>query len=292
MIVTKWIFPSRKSGIAGEKNFQAIYLDPTSVRLYVTFVTLFLIGIALVASPRQTSSSTLTFDAATLKETPPDDYQLGTFFTYAGGRMYLRGCTLQLLIFNAYKVQPFQVLNAPAWVQEIRYSIDAVPPPIPKLANYNPSNPKVIPPDEALTMLQNLLADRFQLKVHEEIKDGPGYAIVRGDRPLRLDQPADKTERPVVTYMKVNPTPYRQGINSSMADLASSIARDLKQPVLDQTGIAGSFDFKFDWVPDPSDPTPGGYLFDAIQPIGLKLKPIKVPVRYIVVDHVEKPRPD
>jgi len=206
--------------------------------------------------------------------------------------MYLRGCTLQLLIFNAYKVQPFQILNMPAWVQEIRYSIDAVPPPIPKLANYNPSNPKLTPPDEELTMLQALLADRFELKVHEELKDGPGYALVRGDRPLRLNSPADKNERPVVTYMNVPPSPYRQGINSSMADLASFIAPDLKAPVLDQTGISGSFDFKFDWVPDRSDPTPGGYLFNAIQQIGLKLKPIKVPVRYIVLDHVEKPRLD
>lgn len=261
------------------------------MRLYLTFGALFLAGIAIAASPPQTPS-TLTFEAATLKETPAADGQMGTFFTYAGGRMYLRGCTLQLLIFNAYKVQPFQILNAPAWVQETRYSIDAVPPPIPKLANYNPSNPKLIPPDEELIMLEALLADRFRLKVHDEMKDGPAYAIVRGDRPLRLNQPADKNERPVVMYMKVEPTPYRQGINSSMADLAASIARDLKQPVQDQTGITGSFDFKFDWVSDPSDPTPGGYLFGAIQQIGLKLKPIKVPVRYIVVDHVEKPRLD
>lgn len=261
------------------------------MRLYLAFLTLFLVGIVVAASPRQ-APSTLSFDAATLKETAADDYQMGTFFTYAGGRMYLRGCTLQLLIFNAYKAQPFQILNAPGWAQETRYSIDAVPPSIPKLANYNPSNPKLIPPDEELTMLQAFLADRFQLKVHEELKDGPGYAIVRGDRPLRLNEPADKTARPVVTYMNVPPAPYRQGINSSMADLASSIARDLKAPVVDQTGIAGAFDFKLDWVSDPSDPAPGGYLFNSIQQIGLKLKPIKVPVRYIVVDHVEKPRLD
>ncbi|HEY2383531.1 MAG TPA: TIGR03435 family protein [Terriglobia bacterium] len=259
--------------------------------LCLTFGALFLVGVAVAALPSQTTS-TLIFDAASLKETPPADGQVGTFFTYAGGRMYLRGCTLQLLIFEAYKVQPFQILNAPAWVQETRYSIDAVPPPIPKLADYHPSNPKLIPPDEELTMLQALLADRFQLKVHEEMKDGPGYAIIRGDRPLRLNEPADKTERPVVTLVNAGTSFYRQGINSSMADLASFIARDLKEPVLDQSGIAGSYDFKFDWVPDPSDTTPGGYLFAAIQQIGLQLKAIKVPVQYIVIDHVEKPRLD
>jgi uncharacterized protein (TIGR03435 family) len=44
--------------------------------------------------------------------------------------------------------------------------------------------------------------------------------------------------------------------------------------------------------PDPADPTPSGYLFQAIQQIGLKLKPVKVPARNIVVDHADKPNVD
>jgi hypothetical protein len=87
-----------------------------------------LIGLLNVPSMPAQAPSSLTFEAATLKEQPRDDYQVGTFFTYAGGRMTLRGCTLQFLIWNAYKVQPFEVLNGPAWTNEIRYNIEAVRP--------------------------------------------------------------------------------------------------------------------------------------------------------------------
>jgi uncharacterized protein (TIGR03435 family) len=41
-----------------------------------------------------------------------------------------------------------------------------------------------------------------------------------------------------------------------------------------------------------ADPAPSGYLFQAIQQIGLKLKPIKIPARNIIVDQAEKPTLD
>lgn len=254
-----------------------------------------LIGLLCVPSMRAQAPSNLTFEAATLKEQPPDDGQVGTFFTYAGGRMTLRGCTLQFLIWNAYKVQSFQVLNAPAWANETRYNIEAVPPRISILDNYKPSNPKFIPPDVELTMLQKFLGERFHLKVHEELRDASGYAIIRGDRALRLNEPADKTARPVVVYGVPgggDTAFYRQGFNASMADLSEFLSRDLRAPVADQTGIQGSYDFRFEFTPDPSDPTPGGYVFQAIQQIGLKLKPIKIPARNIIVDQAEKPMVD
>jgi uncharacterized protein (TIGR03435 family) len=144
-------------------------------------------------------------------------------------------------------------------------------------------------------MLQNFLADRFHLRLHDEMKEAPGYAIIRGDRPLRLNEPADKTARPVVIHGVPgagNTAFYRQGFNASMADVARFFSTDLRAPVVDQTGIQGSYDFKFEFTPDPSDPTPSGYLFQALQQIGLKLKPVKVPARNIVVDHADKPKVD
>jgi len=249
-----------------------------------------LAAIAVSATGRQVMPN-LSFDAATLKQT--DDSEGGVFLTYPGGRVTVKGLTLKMLIVEAYNIQQFQVLNAPAWVDEIRYHIDAVPPAIPKLANYNPSNPKVTPPDEVLEMLRNFLADRFHLKTHEETTDGPGYALVRGDKPLRLNEPKDKNAYPVFAGGRTDTVPaqfYRRGINVSMAGLASSLSSTLAAPVVDQTGIVGSFDFQFDYAPDPSNPSPGAYLFSAMEPIGLKLKSAKVPSRKIVVDHVEKPK--
>jgi uncharacterized protein (TIGR03435 family) len=197
-----------------------------------TFLSLAAWIVTLAAPSSGQTQASATFEAATLRETPPHDPSgIGYFRTYAGGRMMIRGCTLRDLIWHAYKVQAFQVLNAPAWALQTFYSIEAVPPRIPTLASYHPTDPKSAPPDEELVMLQNFLSERFHLKVHEEMKEGPAYALLRADRLLRLNEPADNTVRPLVTFN----TPdvpggsfFRQGFNVSMADLAAVLSRDLK----------------------------------------------------------------
>ena len=78
----------------------------------------------------------------------------------------------------------------------------------------------------------------------------------------------------------------------------------LDRPVVDQTGIAGTFDFNLKWTPDESqfsalglhaptavdNPNAPPPLFEAIQEqVGLKLEPQKIPAEVIVVDHAERP---
>ncbi len=78
----------------------------------------------------------------------------------------------------------------------------------------------------------------------------------------------------------------------------------LDRPVVDQSGLAGRYDFTLTWTPDetqfgglgarvppPSDnaSAPPG-LFTAIQEqLGLRLDSTKAPVEILVVDRVEKP---
>ena len=76
------------------------------------------------------------------------------------------------------------------------------------------------------------------------------------------------------------------------------------RPVIDETGIAGKFDFRLEWTPDPSlDPahaasqTPpsdaGISVFTALPPqLGLKLESTKGPVKVLVVDSAQKGSPD
>jgi len=67
----------------------------------------------------------------------------------------------------------------------------------------------------------------------------------------------------------------------------------LDRPVVDETGIAGRYDFVLRWSPDDSitdfpNSAPG--LFTAVQEqLGLKLEPVKGPADVYVIDHVEKP---
>lgn len=93
--------------------------------------------------------------------------------------------------------------------------------------------------------------------------------------------------------------------DASMTDFATLMQRNvLDRPVVDQTGLAGRYDFNLNWTPDdsqfqgmgakPSPPTDSGNtppnLYTAIQEqIGLKLDATRALAEVLVIDHVEKP---
>lgn len=80
----------------------------------------------------------------------------------------------------------------------------------------------------------------------------------------------------------------------------------LGQPVINQTGLTGKYDFTLNWAPDPgtfttgpggaasqdapaSDPQGSTFLEAVGDQLGLKLKPGKDPVKVLVIDHVSRP---
>ena len=76
-----------------------------------------------------------------------------------------------------------------------------------------------------------------------------------------------------------------------MAQLASTLAGQVRHPVSDDTGLKGKYDFTLKWImggalsPDDTGPT----LFAALQQqLGLKLEPGKTMIDIFVVDHIEK----
>jgi uncharacterized protein (TIGR03435 family) len=73
------------------------------------------------------------------------------------------------------------------------------------------------------------------------------------------------------------------------------------RPLVDRTGLAGTFDFSIEWSPAPGElPTPGATpddtgptFLEALQEqLGLKLESTKGPKDAIVVDHIEEPSPN
>jgi uncharacterized protein (TIGR03435 family) len=90
--------------------------------------------------------------------------------------------------------------------------------------------------------------------------------------------------------------------------LTQALSSQLGRPVIDRTGLTGSYDFKLEWTPDPGQsgpfggggppgadapppPDPNGpSLFTAVQEqLGLRLESQKGPVEMLVIDRVEKP---
>jgi uncharacterized protein (TIGR03435 family) len=228
------------------------------------------------------------------------------------GQVTIRNYTLFHIIRNAYGVQPFQIVTgerAPDWLDRDRWNIVAKPPDGTK------------GDQQRITMLQNLLADRFTLVVTRETREMPVYALVvaRADgrlgpqlRPSNDECGALRAARAAGSPAASLPNPSRgfcgtRAGNGSvatsgvpLADFARNLAPMTGRFVVDRTGLTGPYDLDVKWTPDqvaanaPAGAlTDGTSLFAAIQEqLGLKLEPQRAPVDVVVVESAERPVED
>jgi len=238
------------------------------------------------------------FDVATIK--PFGKRGIAGVLTYPGGRVVAGHMNLRMLLMFACDVQPFQVAGGPPWIDSDYFNIEAKPPDSSPSARLNPPNPKLPMSDEQRQMLLALLIERFQLKFHVESREGPVYLLQRGTGDPKLDPPKDPNTFPWVGGLEGGAITWGTGVagqNISMPLLAERLSPYFKRPVIDKTGITGSFDFKFRTNDlDPTVPVTGddviSSIFASIRGIGLKLVPAKAPITTIVVDHAEPPSPN
>jgi uncharacterized protein (TIGR03435 family) len=250
------------------------------------------IGIALLAPAGLLAQGTAqpAFEVASVKPASPQARMIG-ILTYPGGRITVSLYTLEMLIEEAFDIQSFQVAGGPRWIHDDRYEIDARAPASSKSSKANPPYPKAPPNEEQRLMLQSLLADRFQLKYHRETKEGPVYLLVRGNKALKLQDAKDQNDYPWVGSPEGGGLSANgmAGVNATMPLLAARLSPYLKHPVLDQTSLKGSFDFKFQYSSDDPHPDLISSILASVQALGLKLEAAKGPVETIVIDHAEKP---
>jgi uncharacterized protein (TIGR03435 family) len=175
--------------------------------------------------------------------------------------------------------------------------------------------------DQMRLMVQSLLAERFHLAIHFEIQTSSVMAL-RLVKPGKLGPrliphsagppcdapPSDSLWPPNCEgYWKTqqNGTLRAGSRKTKLVRLATDgipFYGAVTQPVIDQTGLEGEYDFTLEWAPDPgptAPPThdPGPELlpsvpqfFEALkEQLGLKLESTKAPIPVLVVDHVEKP---
>jgi uncharacterized protein (TIGR03435 family) len=157
--------------------------------------------------------------------------------------------------------------------------------------------------DEIRLMFQTLLEERFKLKVHRETKDLEVYALTQTKKGPKLKDwtegapPQRVIGRVVADGMVANfssrDDPHHLvGRKVTIARLASYLTRMLQIPVMDETRLAGDFDFELTWdsdAPPLAPPDPGLVAAVLQEQLGLKLEKRKRPVGILVVDHVEKP---
>ncbi len=226
----------------------------------------------------------------------------------------------------AYQAMP-DLSGAPGWVRTDQYDIEG-------RAQGNPTK------DQMRLMVQSVLADRFKLALHYETRQLPVYALVLSkegklgpqlkpsdgscsstpddikaintapDLPPSASSASQSSPIPCGVLMPVPPSaPGRMRIAGrkvtlayACAEMASAPPRPAwTAPVIDRTGLSGTFDAGFEFAPRPNGPPPPGFTPDETGPtfiegiqdmLGLKLQPQTGPVEVLVIDHVEQPAPN
>jgi uncharacterized protein (TIGR03435 family) len=210
-----------------------------------------------------------SFEVASIKPNKSGSNNSSTNNTSGG--MTAENVSLKQLIERAFSVADYSLIG-PDWLGDDKFDLVAKPP-----AGVRNSQNRV--------MLQSLLAERFGLKVHRETRSASGYAMIAGKTPPIMH------EKPAGAGVSTNSgRGGLKGANTSMADLARLLSLQLGQPVQDQTGLAGVFDFNLDWSLDSERPDDRVFtiLTTIEHKLGLKLRAQKVSVDVLIVDHVER----
>ncbi len=221
----------------------------------------------------QSAPAAPKFEVASIKPSQPGN---AAGVRLDGALFSSSGIPLRNLIYSAYGAPAWTVSGGPAWLDTDAYDISATLP---------PGTPK----EQINAMLQGLLADRFRLKIHREMRDYPVYALVVAKGGPKLKASADgkssfKTGR---GHLEI----HRASMPVFVSYLWSAHATDRR--VLDMTGLNGFFDITFEWTPESIQPDAadsGPSVFTAIQEqLGLRLEPRTAPFEFIVIDNVERP---
>jgi uncharacterized protein (TIGR03435 family) len=252
-----------------------------------------LVTVAGILAFGQSPDSKLEFEVATIKPwAAPAGGGRGMFMGLRGGpgtpdpgQITISGLPLKFLLANAYDVRPYQIIG-PGWLDMERFDI---------VAKVPPGTTK----EQARIMMQNLLADRFGMKLHHETKDSQVYELVVGKNGPKMqrsesqDDPAPPKEgaappapgppkldkngvpqldRPGLIMMvrigPKGPLSHMVGRQQTMPQFAQMLGNQVNRPVVDKTGLSGKYDFTLEFTFEPGagpgglalpPPPPGGF---------------------------------
>jgi uncharacterized protein (TIGR03435 family) len=246
--------------------------------LAVPLIACFLIASSCAA--QSTVAARGSFEVATVRETSPNDVGDSRWSPPGVGRFDADHVTLGFLIHMAYGVDESEIAGKPKWFDSTRYDLAAKPEDGIRLTR-----------DELRPMLQNLLQQRFHLATHFEMRIERGYVLQVAKGGPKLKPTAGG--KPPGFRIFVAPGDL-QGVNWSMPWLAAMLQQVMREPVTDDTGLAASYDINLHFAPDVESQSPLPSVFTAVkESLGLELKARRVPVQWLVIDHVdEAPTPN
>lgn len=179
--------------------------------------------------------------------------------------------TVETLIAKAYDLKTYQILGLPDWAKPYGaspgeyYDIDAITP----MSDPNRA--------QMQTMLQSLLAERFELRVHPDMRELPAYELVAAKGGVKFKPIAGE------------PTPR----SPTMFWLVEQLShyRYMDRPIVDRTDLSGHYDFpSFREAERPDSASSLSAVLKSY--LGLELKPTRERTQVLVVEHVQRPSPN
>ena len=261
-------------------------------------IVLALSGSTAMARGQTPPSAAPAFEVASVR--PNQSGGVNTDFGIQGDTFTAGNATLRELIRIAYGAREMDVPKGQDWIDSERFDIVA--------KAREQLRPARVPEE-----LKPLLAERFALKVHNESREVPIYALVtsRADGtfgPALRAVPVDRCKPIIDQTMErsrqglppLTPTPGQriqcgmnfkpgiiQGGSIGLGSLANRLSSLVGRQTVDRTGLTGTFDFDLTWAADAAPESAGPSIFTALQEqLGLKLDSARGPIDVLVIDTV------
>lgn len=250
-----------------------------------------LIGLAAVAgvvAAQAQSPARREFEVASIRKNNsgrPKVY-VDPFVFSPGGRFTATNVTLTDMIGLAYRTRRIQMQGGPDWINSERFDV---------VAKADDKEGEV-EGAERTAMVQALLEDRFKLVLHREMKETTVYALIEGKSPPKLEKAKEGEQRAMV----LGERGQMNFQNMSITVLVNTLANIIHAPVVDGTGLTGSFDFTLDPAqfattgPDRAQPAspeswPDLVLTAVREQLGFKLEKQKASLEITVIDQAVQP---
>lgn len=188
------------------------------------------------------------------------------------------GTPIDWSIRYAYQVRDYQLVGGPDWVRDFHtaYNIEA-------------TAGRPVGAEECRAMVQSMFAERFKLKTHRESRESRVYFLTIEKTPLKLRKGGEVKLNGSVQLDGTGKRTWPDGM--TMPELARILSNYTDRPVIDRTGLQGTYGIKLDFSVGHGDDRP--IIFAAVQEqLGLKLEPGRAPIEVLVIDHIEKPTPN
>lgn len=251
------------------------------------FIGSVLLGVAVFAKC-QAPQTDLSFGVIAIHRSAPGT-RGGFIKPMPNGTGYLvQNFTVKGMMSVIYRVPARQISGGPDWLNTENFDVEARADEAHNI-------------EELHTMFKKMLADRFGLKFHIDMKPGAVYELVvdKAGVKMKVDPAGGSVNIPI---MPDGPGRFA-GTRVPMEYLCWFLGQQMRnnpRPVIDKTGLTGVYDFTLAFTPD----FPPGASIDSLPPelqklpalqdaveeqLGLKLVPAKGPVPNYVIDQVNEP---